>query len=201
MMAGTHPDELALLAYAEGDEVDPAVGEHVQACSACGKRLELLAAGRDALRAAPLLELPPQRRHRILAELPRRRERRTARPLARVLAVAAPVAALAAVALVFVVVGNRAGGDDEGIEAGAERAQTADEAAEAEEGGGAEEPLARTAVREVRGPAREVARLLREEGVDARVVDGSVEVRGATVAEVERVLAGRPSGPVPVYVR
>ncbi len=52
----------------------------------------------------------------------------------------------------------------------------------------------------VEGPPREVARLLRRQGFDARVVDSTVLVRDAEAEEVRRALVGRPAGPVPVIV-
>jgi hypothetical protein len=203
-MTGTHPDELALLAYVEEEPRDPAVAAHVTACPACTEQVRLLEAGRDALRSAQLLELPEERRARILASLPPRRDPWAAlAPFKRVLVVAGPVAAVAALVVVFVAVGNLGGGDDEEGAAPAEATmQDAGAAPEAEsaEGGGTE-LLREAPLRKVRGPAREIARELRAQGFAARLEKDSVVVTGANPAEVELALRDRPAGAVAVFVR
>jgi anti-sigma factor RsiW len=208
-MAEKHPDELALLAYVEDDgsaEERAAVADHLGACAACAESVRLLEAGRAALRAAPLLELPDERREAILAALPERRDPwRIFRPARRSLVVAAPVAAAAALVLVFVLAGVPGGGGDR-----------EESAAVAEEGGGQDAELEQaqedaagaapssapegTLLRSVEGPAREVVRLLEEAGIPAEVVGGRVVATGAE-RDVRAALEGRPAGGVDVYVR
>jgi hypothetical protein len=205
-MTGTHPDELALLAYVEEEPRDAEVGEHLTACAACAEKVRLLEAGRDALRSAPLLELSEERRTQILASLPRRRDPWAAfAPLKRVLVVAAPVAAAAALVAVFVSVGTLGGGGDDEEGAAVEGAATAMEATQerapqdSAEGGGAERATP-TPILEVEGPAREVARELRAKGFDARVLSGSVVVKDADEGDVEVALRDRPLGAVAVFI-
>ncbi len=69
---------------------------------------------------------------------------------------------------------------------------------QSDEAGGGAEALTRPAVAQVVGPPRDVAALLRARGFDARVVDRTVLVRGASANEVTRALAGRPRGEVDV---
>ena len=53
-MTENHPEELELLAYADGELADPErVAAHVQACEQCGEQLRLLEDARTALREAP----------------------------------------------------------------------------------------------------------------------------------------------------
>lgn len=209
-MAEKHPDELALLAYVEDDasaEERATVAEHLAACPACAESVHLLAAGRDALRAAPLLELPSERRDEILAALPERRDPwRLFRPARRALVVAAPVAAAAALVLVFVVAGlpDRGGGDEESAavaedaaEGGAELEQDGDDAAT--EAAPATAPEG-TLLRSVQGPPAEVVRVLEAAGIPAEVVGGQVVATG-TEGDVREALEGRPNGGVDVYVR
>jgi anti-sigma factor RsiW len=205
-MDGAHPDELDLLAFVE-EELDAprkaAVAEHVAACPGCAESVRRLETARFALRSAPLLELPRENREAALATLPERSMRRgwSWRPR-----LVLPVLAAAAVAAV--VAGVVLTGDfdrEEGSEA-AEVATVSDEAGE-EEGGAAAPEAATTDMRtlsgdqvaSVEGPPQEVARLLRRNGLDARVVDAAVHVRGAEPGEVRRALVGRPAGPVPVF--
>jgi hypothetical protein len=222
-MAEKHPDELALLSYVEEDlpgEDRRAVAEHLVACRSCSDDVRRLQAGRASLRAAPLLELPEERRAEILASLPERRDPWAfLRPARRVLVVAAPAAAAAALVAVFVLAATQlpgGGDDDAGDQAAvAEDAGGGDEAAEGalemttqtvEEDRAATETDAPSVlkdgqlVRSVRGPAAEVVRLLEAEGIDAEVEGGEVFAR-AGPAEVRAALAGRPGGDVGVYVR
>ena len=53
----------------------------------------------------------------------------------------------------------------------------------------------------VQGPAGEVVKLLEAAGYQAEVVNGTVEVSGATEAEVRKALEGRPSGDVTVFLK
>jgi hypothetical protein len=219
-MAEKHPSELELLSFVE-EELDADehrdVSEHLVACRPCADQIRRLEAARQALRSAPPLELPEERRDEILASLPERPDPwRRFRPAKRVLVIAAPVAAAAALVGVFVVGGTQLGssGDDDSGEA-------ADVAAE--ESGGADEPApqrmeaAPTATEEaaapqdapagttfvlfVQGPAAEIVRLLAAEGIAAEVDPGGGVVAEARAGEVRAALAGRATGTVPVYVR
>jgi hypothetical protein len=210
-MAEKHPDELELLSYVEEELDDPArreVAEHLVACRACADQVRRLEAGRNALQAAPLLELPDARRVEILSALPERADRwRLFRPVKRALVIAAPVAGAAALVGVFVLAGTQlgSGGDDD--EAGGDAAGadvTALERAEEESGQSVPAPFNAadaTPVRLVQGPAAEVVRILENEGIAAEIVDTRTVVADARAGEVRAALAGRSSGGVGVYVR
>jgi hypothetical protein len=220
-MAAQHPDELTLLAYVEEELTAVERGTlaaHVAACAECAERVRLLEAGRQALRAAPLLELPEARRHAILRRLPERRDWRSfLEPFTVGLRRAVP--ALAVLVLVAGIVAFATqvdvGGDDEeaeqpaqvaeeGAEGGgeAESAQT-DAAREQEAAGDEEAPLfeGATLARRVQGPPGEVAGLFRRIGYPAEVRDGAVLVTADTVEEIRVLLEPRADGPVAVYVR
>ena len=74
-MTEKHPDELELLSFVE-EELDgdarQEVVEHLVACRSCTDQVTRLETGRDALRAAPMLELSGDRRQDLLASLPDR---------------------------------------------------------------------------------------------------------------------------------
>ena len=139
-MAGEHPSEPTLLAYVE-DELDAAARETVEAhlaeCAACAADVALARAGRDAARAAPLLEAPAGLADRVAAET---RPRASQRPATarRWLGIVAPVAAALAIAggIATLAVYTPGGGDDS--EAG-EGAAIAEESA-GDTGGGQEAP-------------------------------------------------------------
>ncbi len=217
-MPEKHPDELELLAYVEEElaaEARRDVAEHLVACRSCAESVRRLEAGRSALRAAPLLDLPVGRREELVAALPDRRDRwRAFRPARRALVVAAPVAAAAAFVGVFVLATqvDLGGGDDD---VSGEAAQVAEDAGGGEElgatatdrasGGDATAESAPSApagvpVRSVAGTPAEVVRLLEAEGIPAEVVEGAVVADGRA-GEVEAALADQPDGPVGVYVR
>jgi hypothetical protein len=209
MMAGTHPDEHALLAYADGDR-QPAVAEHVAVCDACSEQVRLLEAGRDALRSAPLLELGEKKRQELIASLPERRERWAAfsRRLGPAAAAAAALVLVAGIVALATLAGG--GGQEAGEEGGGGgQALESDRAG----GGGAEAPTvaktetgnrtldaAAAPVRRVQGPPEEVIRLLQSRGIPAAQRDGSVVAVGDR-DEVRAALAGRPRGRVAVYAR
>ena len=208
-MAEKHPDEFELLSYVEEELAHDArqeVAEHLVACRSCAEHVRRLEAGRTVLRAAPPLELSDERRARMLAALPERREPWSfTRPLKRVLVIAAPVAAAAA--LIGVVVVNAPYGSDS--DDGAGEAADAGGDAQAE---GAQEMMqstgaadqtqpAGTLVRNVAGPASTVVDLLEAEGIAAEAnADGSVTAQG-NAADVRAALEGRPGGIVAVYVK
>lgn len=210
-MGAEHPDELTLLAYVE-DELIPtergALAAHVATCPECGEHVRLLEAGRDALRDAPLLELPEERRRALLRDLPERREWSAfLKPLRSGLWKAAP--ALAALLLVgaFAAFATQLGGggdDESGEGAGGGMVVQQEEAAteRAVEGGDAAEAVGApgTLARRVRGPRRQVLRELRRIGYRAVLREGAVVVTADTVEEIGVLLADRPPGAVPVTV-
>jgi hypothetical protein len=211
-MAEKHPDELELLSYVEEEQSADArrdVVEHLVACRACAESVRRLEAGRDALRAAPPLELPEDVRREALAGLPERRDPwRPFRPVRRAILVAAPVAAAAAFVGVFVFAAVQlgGGGNDADSEAGdaaevAEEAGGGAETGRAEDSGTSVQPLQEQGppVVSVAGPPAEVVRVLRREGIPAEVVEGAV-VADSRAGEVRAALAGRPAGPVEVYL-
>jgi nucleotide-binding universal stress UspA family protein len=197
MMAENHPNELDLLAYAEGDLERvrrDAVSAHLETCPACAETVGRLELGREALRSAPMLELPARARAEILAGLlapsPKRRV-----PVGR-LAVLLAVVALLAGLTTAVVVSRPGETSEEGAAPAAEQAPAATATRETAGGEADRTPT----VRKVKGPPAEVARLLRRQGYDATVAGSRVEVRNASEAEVRRALAGRPGGLVPVVI-
>jgi hypothetical protein len=214
-MAEKHPDELELLSYVEKElpaDAHRDVVEHLVACRACAESVRRLEAAREALRAAPLLELPEERRRQAIAALPERRDPwRPVRPLRRAILVAAPVAAAAAFVGVFVLAATQLDGGGDADDAG-EAAQVAEDAGGGAEGGGDSAERAQDAetsapllaqgdlVRSVEGPPAEIVRVLRREGITAEVVEGAV-LADSRAGEVEAALEGRPDGPVQVYVR
>ena len=208
MMAEKHPDELELLSFVEEEldgEARREIGEHLVACRSCADPVRRLEVGRDALRAAPLLELPGDRREEIMASLPERRDPwRLFRPVQRAIVIAAPVAAAAALVGVFVLGGTQLGGgggdDEDSAEAGQAGETMLEEATDAAPEASPEANAA-ALVRMVQGPAAEVVRRLEEEGIPAEVdPQGNVAAEGR-IGEVRAALAGRPDGNVAVYVR
>jgi hypothetical protein len=206
MMDGAHPNELDLLAYVEEDLPDPrkaAVAEHVAGCQACGDSVRRLEAARQILRAAPLLELPEERRAGVLAGLPARAPKRRLRWRPALVAPALAAAAVLAVVSGVVLTGDWNGDGREAQEAArpASPATVMQETAGEDAAGAAEEDRKlSSALRSVRGPPKEVALYLRRQGFQARVVDSTVRVRNADPDAVMRALADRPDGPVVVEI-
>ncbi len=208
-MAGAHPEDLELLAYVE-DELDSArareVADHARTCAACATQVRELETARDALRGAPVLRLPAERRDRLVAELPAPRDVRRATPR-RLLAL---LAALVAVAALLAVVATQENGPTVGgqAEEAAEQAPAEQAPPQTGEGersddrGAPEAAAGQAPLAEVEAQPARVADFLRERGYDARVVDGSVEVRTKRPAGVQRLLNRRfARGDVAVYVR
>jgi hypothetical protein len=156
--------------------------------------------GRDALRGAAELELPPERRERILASLrgPDPERRLYVSPM-RLVTILAPVAAVLAIVGAIASL-DGGGGDDSGGGGGEEAAQVGRDQA----GGGAEEATsipAGTLLGEVAGPPRRVARLLRAEGFEARVQGDAVVVLldGPPPRRLTLFVARLDRGPVAVF--
>jgi len=204
-MAGAHPEEVELLAYVE-EELDSVrareIADHTRTCAACAGQVRELETARDALRGAPVLRLPAERRDRLVTQLPAREgfPRATPRRLLALLAALVAVAGLLAVVATQEGTRPMAGGQ---AEEAAEQAppQTGEEdrsvAPGAPEAAAGQAPLA-----QVEPPPSRVADFLRERGYDARVVDGSVEVRTKRPTAVQRLLNRRfARGDVAVYVR
>jgi Putative zinc-finger len=213
-MTEKHPDQLELLSYVE-DELDPGprreVAGHLTACPSCAEQVRQLEAGREALRAAPLLDLPDDRRDTILASLPERRDPwRLFRPVKRALVIAAPVAGAAALIGVFVLAGTQLGGGGDDDSDGGEAAQVAaDEGAgqntgqapEVESAPPRDDLAGATFLRRVQGPPAAIVRALEDEGIPAEIDSGVRVIAEARPGEVRAALADRPPGDVPVYVR
>jgi anti-sigma factor RsiW len=206
-MDGAHPEELDLLAYVEDDlpaERSVSVAEHVAGCPACADAVRQLETARHVLRSAPLLELPEEGRSAVLAGLRERPKRRRPAWRPRVVVPALATAAVAAfvAGIVLTVDWNGGGGEEAADSASPTMLQEASggqtEPPEAEAGENRTSAL--YAVLSVEGPPGEVARFLRRQGFDARVVDSTVRVRNARPGAVMRALADRPTGPVVVEV-
>ena len=226
MMDARHPEEVDLLAYVD-DELPSgrrrALAEHLDACETCAQTVTRLEAGRDALRAAPLLRLPPTMRERMTMTLdrfgPERGQpvRRTYVSPMRLVTILAPVAIV--VALIVTVAELTTNGESEREEGGdaamqaapqapAERggATTSEEAAggaesaEDEAASGQRTTALQDVVR-VAGPPSAVVAALRRRGLEARVEGRRlVVVTGADAAAVREALQPRRTGRVRVAV-
>jgi anti-sigma factor RsiW len=204
MVTGTHPNDIELFDYVEGDVTDDRKAElkvHLASCTECAEHVARVTAGRDALRTAQFLELPPRRREAIFLNLPEQRRaagRSPAMSPKRLLAVLTPIAAVGAVVAALVTTTGNQGG------VGGEAAGT---------GGGGQAALgtqtkestqmdqsAKAPTLLVSGSAGQVAAELRQKGFDARLVGQRVEVRNATRAQVERALANRRAGRVRIVI-
>jgi anti-sigma factor RsiW len=201
MVTGTHPEEVDLFDYVEGELSADRRAEleiHLASCATCAEQVVLVQAGKDVLRESQLLHLPPARREVISTSLPEQRRapgRSPALSPRRVLALLTPVAALAALVVVLVSSGvfDTSGRDEagSGAAAGTSQLQMEDQA------GGAE---GAAPVMKVAGPATTVADELRRKGIRARVIGNKVEVRDATRAEVQRALENRRSGRIEIVL-
>ena len=212
MTSITHPDEVQLFDYVEGEPTAPEIAAHVHECPVCAGRVAELEAGRDALRSAPLLNLPPRRSLALLEQIDRMADERRERvrkmrdrpswagPFSspkRLLAILTPVAAIIAVVTVFASTNGK--GDEQAVQTSAKAGQTT----AAGGGGGALESQSATAaapVRSIAGKPGQIARYLSQLGFDAQAVDGRVEVRGTTEQKLRDALKGVEDGPVPVVL-
>jgi anti-sigma factor RsiW len=207
MVTGTHPEDVDLFDYVEGDLAAARLEQleaHLASCAQCAEHVAMVRAGRDVLQESQLLELSPQRREAILASLPERHAqgRRFSVSPKRALAVLVPVAAVGAVVAAIVTTGDfgMTGSGGGGVTARAEAAATSREATG---GGAASAPTTKQAYDTLltSGSAEAVARDLRAKGIKAKVVGHHVEVRGATRAEVEQALGKRRTGSVRIVFK
>jgi anti-sigma factor RsiW len=199
MVTETHPEEVDLFDYVEGDlpaDRRAAIEVHLATCATCAEQVGLVQAGKDTLRESQFLHLPPRRREAIFMNLPEQRRapgRSPALSPKRLLAILTPIAAVAAVVVALVSSGGiGTNGDAGGGSAAATSAQQMQDQA-----GGAERAAP---VMKVAGPATAVVDELRRKGLAARVVGNSVEVRDATRAEVQRALENWRTGGVEVVL-
>lgn len=213
-MSELHPSELELLAHVEG-ELEEAERErvtaHVVGCSTCAGTVAELEAARAALRSSPLLEPPPELRRRLSDDLDLHTPpRRVYVSSMRLVTLLAPVAIVFALVAAVAALQRAGGGDEMGGGGGGEAARTTAAQGSDDAGGGAGEPTtegaaegaegAATPLLSVAGPPGEVVARLRARGLDARLEDGRVVVRGGPPSAVRRALAGRPSGDVDVLL-
>jgi anti-sigma factor RsiW len=201
MVTGTHPEEIELFDYVEGDVSGDRRAEievHLATCSPCAAQVARVQAGRDALRESQFLQLPPRRRDAIFMNLPEQRRaprRSPALSPKRLLAILTPVAAVAAVVVALVSTGDMGSSSrDQAAGGGAATGESraAQDSAIPESSG--------NLFRAVAGPADQVAAELRSKGIDARVVEGRVEVRGATRREIDQALGRRKAGDVQIII-
>lgn len=210
MTTSTHPDDIDLFDYVEGDldqEQHADVAAHIAACPSCADHVRLLERGKGALRESALLHLPPKRRSALLGGLPDQPRERRAPGFSpkRLVAVLVPVAAVLVVAVVLTK-GNDTSSQPEqaAVPAAADVQERAAGSAPAPEAtGDAGAPLAAEAppLLEVEGPPAEVVRILTEAGFEVTRANGKITVAGADPAAIELALFGRPKGDVAVYVR
>ncbi len=203
-MYGTpHPDDLELLDLVEGDlprERADEIRAHVERCTLCERAVHELQAGRAATHTAARLELPPEARDRItdaIGREPIHPRRRLGERLGRAIPVLAAVVVLGSLAGIAYLEVRSPGSSDEATAEGSEAEGAQDHAGS---GGGVAAPETTNVAASVAGPPRAVARALREDGYEARVVGSRVLVSGAELEAVAESLAGRRPGPVRVFV-
>ena len=109
-MSTTHPSDLELFEYVEGELDGPSAARiqlHVDGCPICAAAIAESGRGRDALRASPVLELPDSARQTLRDQLGEQEpapERPRRWSPGRLAAFVAPIAAVAVAAVVAVVV-------------------------------------------------------------------------------------------------
>jgi anti-sigma factor RsiW len=199
MVTGTHPEEIELFDYVEGEISPDRRGEievHLATCSLCADQVARVQSGRDALRESQFLHLPARRSEAVFMNLPEQRRAPGRSPSLspkQLLAILTPVAAVAAVVVALVTTGDMGSGSrDRAAGGGAAAAESAEDSATPESAG--------RLFRAVAGPADQVAAELRSKGIDAKVVEGRVQVRGATRREIEQALGRRKSGDVKIII-
>jgi anti-sigma factor RsiW len=202
MVTGTHPEEIELFDYVEGDLLQDRrmeVENHLAACAACSELVSRVQAGRDALRESQFLQLPPRRKEGVFMNLPeRRRDVRRSPTLSpkQLLAILTPIAAVAAVAVALV---SSGGTNNENASSASQTTSSGGAAAESAQQDSTA-PQALSTFRSVAGPADEVAARLQSKGIDAHVVKGRVQVRDATRRQVDAALAHRRAGKVAIVI-
>jgi anti-sigma factor RsiW len=198
MVTGTHPEEIELFDYVEGDLPEGRRAEidaHLESCTSCAEQVSRVQAGREVLRESQFLHLPPRSREGVFMNLPEKRRepgRSPALSPKQLLAILTPIAAVAAIAVALV---SSGGNSNESASGGAAAGATAERSAE-----DSVAPKALATFGSVVGPADQVAAELRSKGIDARAVKGRVEVRNATRQEVDRALGNRRAGRVEIVL-
>ena len=213
MVTGTHPDDIDLFDYVEGDMPDARRAElevHLASCARCAEEVTRVRAGREALRESQFLQLSGRRQDAIFHDLPPQRgeSRRPSFSLKPVLVALVSATAVAGVAVALINVGDTGGGGDQEESAGEAAALTSGgtpSAGESAGGGGtgteaAQDRATKTRLLSVAGSADAVAAELRRKGFSAEVVGDHVEVRGATRAQVRQALSGRRDGDVRIVI-
>jgi anti-sigma factor RsiW len=212
MVTGTHPDDIDLFDYVEGDMPDARRAElevHLASCARCAEEVARVRAGREALRESQFLQLSGRRRDAIFLDLPPQRgeSRRPSFSLKPVLVALVSATAVAGVAVALINVGDTGGGGGQEESAGAAAELTGEAPTAGETSGGgatgteaAQDRATKTRLLSVAGPADAVAAELRRKGFSAEVVGDHVEVRGATRAEVEQALSERRDGDVRIVI-
>jgi anti-sigma factor RsiW len=200
MVTGTHPEEIELFDYVEGDVSGDRRGEievHLATCTPCAEQVARVQSARDALRESQFLQLPPRRREAIFMNLPEQRRAPGRSPAVspkQLLAILTPLAAVAAVIVALVSAGGMGSSSrDHAASGGAATVESSAEDSSAPTAGA-------SAFKSVAGPASQVAAELRAKGIDAKVVDDHVEVRGATKEEIDKALGRRKSGDVEIII-
>jgi anti-sigma factor RsiW len=198
MVTGTHPEEIELFDYVEGDVAEARRAEidaHLEFCTSCAEQVSRVQAGREVLRESQFLHLPPRSREGVFMNLPEKRRepgRSPALSPKQLLAILTPIAAVAAIAVALV---SSGGNSNEQSSGGAAAGATAERQAE-----DSVAPKALATFGSVAGPPDQVAAELRTKGIDAKAVNGRVEVRKATRQEVDRALGDRSSGSVEIVL-
>jgi anti-sigma factor RsiW len=200
MVAGTHPNDIDLFDYVEGDLADARRVEivtHLAGCPACAEQVQRVQAGKEALRESQFLHLPARRVEGVFMNLPtqpRGPGRRRAFSPKQLIAVLTPVVAVVAVIAVLTNSGTGMKTDDQGASAGGGASKAQAEAVTS--------ATATTtgAVYSAVGPPADVAQALRDKGFRADVEGDRVVVKGATKKQVRRALADRLPGDVLVFV-
>jgi anti-sigma factor RsiW len=198
MVTGTHPEEIELFDYVEGDLPTPRrteIDAHLESCASCTEQVSRVQAGKEALRESQFLQLPPRRREGVFMDLPERRRapgRSPALSPKQLLAILTPIAAVAAVAIVLLGSGSTPNENASGGSAAASRAESQAEDRAA--------PKALATFGSFAGPADQVAAELRNKGIDAKAANGRVEVRDASRRKVEQAIGDRRSGRVEIVL-
>jgi anti-sigma factor RsiW len=200
MVAGTHPNDIDLFDYVEGDVAEARkveIDAHLAGCPVCSQQVQRVQAGKEALRESQFLHLPARRLEGVFMNLPtqpQERGRRRALSPKQVIAVLTPVVAVVAVIAVLTNSGTGMKSDDQGASAGGGASNAQAEAAPTDA------TATNGAVYSAVGPPADVAQALRDKGLRASVQGDRVVVEGATKKQVREALADRLPGDVPVVL-